>query len=163
MLGIGKAEQDDQMLDETAAKRRLLESEVEETEELRQKRLVCADDDPVPPGGQRLFMLTRLRARAQAKAAKEDTIRKDVADILKPFHCELCSKQYKMASEYEAHLSSYDHNHKKVLRGRKGGRVGREAEAEDRDGGGCRGRRAGRVAAGNGDGWGGSPREASGT
>ena len=90
MLGVGKAEQDTEMLDETAARRRLLESELEETEELRLRR--------------------------EAKAAKEESIRRDVTDILRPFFCEICQKQYKMASEFEAHLSSYDHHHKKVRR-----------------------------------------------
>ncbi|KAK6911710.1 LOW QUALITY PROTEIN: G-patch domain, partial [Dillenia turbinata] len=27
--------------------------------------------------------------------------------------CDLCNKQYKLAMEFEAHLSSYDHNHRK--------------------------------------------------
>ena len=39
-----------------------------------------------------------------------------MAGILRPFYCELCAKQYKMASEFEAHLGSYDHHHKKRLR-----------------------------------------------
>ena len=52
----------------------------------------------------------------QAKAAKEESIRQDVAGILRPFYCELCAKQYKKASEFEAHLGSYDHHHKKRLR-----------------------------------------------
>ncbi|KAJ4976795.1 hypothetical protein NE237_001901 [Protea cynaroides] len=32
---------------------------------------------------------------------------------LKVFYCDLCNKQYKLAMEFEAHLSSYDHNHRK--------------------------------------------------
>jgi len=31
----------------------------------------------------------------------------------KEFYCKLCNKQYTKIMEYEAHLSSYDHNHKK--------------------------------------------------
>lgn len=30
------------------------------------------------------------------------------------FYCALCDKQYERISDYEVHLSSYDHNHKKV-------------------------------------------------
>jgi hypothetical protein len=40
MLGVGKAAEDTAVLDETAARRRQLESELEETDELRQKRQV---------------------------------------------------------------------------------------------------------------------------
>ncbi|KAF8428522.1 c2h2 finger domain-containing protein [Tirmania nivea] len=33
----------------------------------------------------------------------------------KAFYCELCSKGYSRVNEYDAHLSSYDHSHKKRL------------------------------------------------
>lgn len=33
---------------------------------------------------------------------------------LQVFRCELCDKQYNLVAEYNVHLSSYDHNHKKV-------------------------------------------------
>ncbi|KAI5794437.1 hypothetical protein DFH27DRAFT_627597 [Peziza echinospora] len=33
----------------------------------------------------------------------------------KPFFCDLCSKGYSRVNEYDAHLSSYDHSHKKRL------------------------------------------------
>jgi hypothetical protein len=36
-----------------------------------------------------------------------------VAEMTKNFYCELCDKQYTRIAEYETHLSSYDHNHKK--------------------------------------------------
>jgi len=56
MLGVGKAEQDAAMLDETAAKRRQLDSEVVETEEIRQKRLVRRPL-PAPGPGVRLALI----------------------------------------------------------------------------------------------------------
>lgn len=31
------------------------------------------------------------------------------------FYCTMCSKQYVIVAEYEAHLSSYDHHHKKRM------------------------------------------------
>ncbi len=34
------------------------------------------------------------------------------------FYCQLCNKQYTLAMEYEAHLSSYDHNHKQRFQAR---------------------------------------------
>jgi len=41
-------------------------------------------------------------------------IQTSVKEICKVFFCELCNEQYKLAMEFEAHLSSYDHNHRKV-------------------------------------------------
>lgn len=32
------------------------------------------------------------------------------------FHCDVCSKQYTRIGEYENHMSSYDHHHRKRLR-----------------------------------------------
>jgi hypothetical protein len=44
---------------------------------------------------------------------REQRIQTDVKEIRKVFFCDLCSKQYKLAVEFEGHLSSYDHNHRK--------------------------------------------------
>jgi len=37
-------------------------------------------------------------------------------DALKAFYCSLCSKGYARATEFDAHQSSYDHQHKKRLK-----------------------------------------------
>lgn len=50
----------------------------------------------------------------QVAAERTTKIEAEVAAMRKTFLCELCNKQYKLAIEYEVHLSSYDHNHKKV-------------------------------------------------
>lgn len=50
----------------------------------------------------------------QVEAEREHKIQTEVKEIRKVFFCELCNKQYKLAVEFETHLSSYDHNHKKV-------------------------------------------------
>jgi len=50
----------------------------------------------------------------QVLAEREQKIQSDVKEIRKVFYCELCSKQYRTVMEFEGHLSSYDHNHKKV-------------------------------------------------
>lgn len=47
-------------------------------------------------------------------AEREQKIQTEVKEIRKVFFCDLCNKQYKLAMEFEAHLSSYDHNHRKV-------------------------------------------------
>ncbi|KAI3903882.1 hypothetical protein MKW92_023187 [Papaver armeniacum] len=86
-LGIGKQEQDDFFTAEENIQRKKLEIELEETEEHAKKREVVAE--------------------------REQKIQTEVKEIQKSFYCDLCSKQYKLAIEFEVHLSSYDHNHRK--------------------------------------------------
>lgn len=86
-LGIGKQEEDDYYTSEENIQRRKLEIEIEETEEQLKKREVMAE--------------------------REHKIQNEVKEIRKVFYCDLCNKQYKLAMEFEAHLSSYDHNHRK--------------------------------------------------
>lgn len=52
--------------------------------------------------------------KIQVLAEREQKIQTEVKEIRKVFYCDLCNKQYKLAMEFEAHLSSYDHNHRKV-------------------------------------------------
>ncbi|KAK1294459.1 putative WRKY transcription factor 42 [Acorus calamus] len=86
-LGVGKQEQDDFFTAEENIQRKKLEVEIKETEELVKKREVIAE--------------------------REQRIQSEVKEIKKVFFCELCNKQYKLAMEFEVHLSSYDHNHRK--------------------------------------------------
>ncbi|KAI3701854.1 hypothetical protein L6452_27259 [Arctium lappa] len=86
-LGVGKQEQDDFFTAEENIQRKKLDIELEETEEIAKKREVMAD--------------------------REQKIQTEVKEIRKVFYCELCNKQYKLAVEFEGHLSSYDHNHRK--------------------------------------------------
>ncbi|AED93588.1 unnamed protein product [Arabidopsis thaliana] len=86
-LGLGKQEEDDYFTAEENIQRKKLDIEIEETEEIAKKREVLAE--------------------------REQKIQSDVKEIRKVFYCELCSKQYRTVMEFEGHLSSYDHNHKK--------------------------------------------------
>ncbi|CAM6017658.1 unnamed protein product [Sphagnum compactum] len=86
-LGVGKQEQDDFYTAEENIQRKKLEVELEETEEQAKKR--------------------------EVEAEREHKIQSEVKEIHRVFYCELCNKQYKLAMEFETHLSSYDHNHKK--------------------------------------------------
>ncbi|XP_018471047.1 uncharacterized protein LOC108842575 [Raphanus sativus] len=86
-LGLGKQEEDDYFTAEENIQRRKLDIEIEETEEIAKKR--------------------------EVQAERELKIESDVKEIRKTFYCELCSKQYRTVMEFEGHLSSYDHNHKK--------------------------------------------------
>eukprot|EP00261_Vitis_vinifera_P039526 XP_019080769.1 PREDICTED: G patch domain-containing protein 8 isoform X2 [Vitis vinifera] len=86
-LGVGKQEEDDFFTAEENIQRKKLDVELEETEEHAKKREVVAE--------------------------REQKIQTEVKEIRKVFYCELCNKQYKLAMEFEVHLSSYDHNHRK--------------------------------------------------
>ncbi|CAI8588301.1 unnamed protein product [Vicia faba] len=53
--------------------------------------------------------------KIQVLAEHEKKIQTEVKEIWKVFYCELCNKQYKLVMEFEAHLSSYDHNNRKEM------------------------------------------------
>ncbi|GLT38569.1 hypothetical protein SLA2020_128110 [Shorea laevis] len=114
-LGIGKQEEDDFFTAEENIQRKKLDVEVEETEELVKKREVLAE--------------------------REQKIQSEVKEIRKVFYCDLCNKQYKLAMEFEAHLSSYDHNHRKRFKemrdmhgsGSRDDRQRREQQRQERE------------------------------
>ncbi|CAG8450506.1 788_t:CDS:2 [Ambispora gerdemannii] len=94
-LGVGKQEEEDYYHVTTTAKRKALDSEkiAEETEVERMKR--------------------------ENKVMKQESIKKELETINSAFYCSLCDKQYTKISEYETHLSSYDHNHRKRFKDMK--------------------------------------------
>ncbi|KAI8531817.1 hypothetical protein RHMOL_Rhmol11G0165600 [Rhododendron molle] len=111
-LGIGKQEEDDYFTAEENIQRRKLDIELEETEEIAKKREVlrisCSFYYLVASTACFLHIM-----KIQVIAEREQKIQTEVKEIRKVFFCELCNKQYKLAVEFEAHLSSYDHNHRK--------------------------------------------------
>ncbi|KAJ3043670.1 hypothetical protein HDV00_004443 [Rhizophlyctis rosea] len=88
-LGVGKSEELDTYHVESTAKRKALDSErlLEETDEQRMDR--------------------------ETKVARVEAIKDEIKTVTAAFYCALCDKQYSKISEYEAHLSSYDHHHRK--------------------------------------------------
>lgn len=88
-LGIGKAEEEMEYHTSSTAQRRALDSEkqLQETEEERRQR--------------------------ELSTLKKEEVKSDIKETLRAFYCELCDKQYSKISEYEQHLQSYDHHHKK--------------------------------------------------
>ncbi|RKP26608.1 hypothetical protein SYNPS1DRAFT_13953, partial [Syncephalis pseudoplumigaleata] len=54
------------------------------------------------------------RMERELRVEKQQEIRRELSEVTSVFHCELCDKRYQKVSEWENHLSSYDHNHKKV-------------------------------------------------
>nr|CAB3486403.1 unnamed protein product [Digitaria exilis] len=115
-LGVGKQEEDDFFTSEENVQRKKLNIELEETEEHIKKREVIAE--------------------------REHKIRSEVQEIQKVFFCSLCNKQYKLAHEFESHLSSYDHNHRKRFKemremqsssGNRDDRQKREQQREEKE------------------------------
>ncbi|KAG0249278.1 hypothetical protein DFQ27_000243, partial [Actinomortierella ambigua] len=88
-LGIGKKEEDDRYTESAAARRRALEVEMQAKETAEEK------------------------VRREIKVKKRDEIKAELAQVKAAFYCALCDKQYERISEYEGHLNSYDHHHKK--------------------------------------------------
>lgn len=88
-LGVGKAEEYSSTHVSTTAKRKALDSEkqLEETEIQKMER--------------------------EYQVEKKQAIAQELKEVKRAFYCELCDKQYKNISEYEQHLQSYDHHHKK--------------------------------------------------
>ncbi|KAF7805021.1 G patch domain-containing protein 8 [Senna tora] len=123
-LGVGKQEEDDFFTAEENIQRRKLDVELEETEENARKR-----EDGHVIGNHQLWKVLRISCsfyylvassacfvhimKIQVLAEREQKIQTEVKEIRKVFYCDLCNKQYKLAMEFEAHLSSYDHNHRK--------------------------------------------------
>uniref|UniRef100_F6I4I1 G-patch domain-containing protein n=1 Tax=Vitis vinifera TaxID=29760 RepID=F6I4I1_VITVI len=111
-LGVGKQEEDDFFTAEENIQRKKLDVELEETEEHAKKREKAAYSIYV-------CLLTGMVFHKGTStlegvvAEREQKIQTEVKEIRKVFYCELCNKQYKLAMEFEVHLSSYDHNHRK--------------------------------------------------
>jgi len=108
-MGVGKKEQGEEVA-ESATKRRALETEKEETEEQKKRKLVCGC------GGRcsALFLWTDRVSTKQDHHLEKEKIKEDVTEMNKVFYCDVCNKQYTQALQYDQHLSSYDHHHKKV-------------------------------------------------
>ncbi|CAN0897306.1 G patch domain-containing protein 8 [Linum grandiflorum] len=113
-LGLGKQEEDDYFTAEENIQRKKLDIEVEETEENVKKREVCVIKHKL-----RFCLLSVPQSNGRVQriryiiAEREQKIQTEVQEIRKVFYCDLCKKQYKLAMEFEVHLSSYDHNHRK--------------------------------------------------
>ncbi|KAM9456733.1 G patch domain-containing protein 8 isoform 2-T3 [Clarias gariepinus] len=90
VMGMGRMEMELDYAEDATEKRRVLEVEKEDTEELRQKYKDFAE--------------------------KEKAIAKALEDLRANFYCELCDKQYQKHQEFDNHINSYDHAHKQRLK-----------------------------------------------
>ncbi|KAI9280458.1 G-patch domain-containing protein [Sporodiniella umbellata] len=94
-LGLGKAYEYEETHTSSTAKRKALDSEkqLEETEVQKVER--------------------------EHRVEKKQAIRKELEQVKRVFYCELCDKQYSNILEYDQHLQSYDHHHKKRFKDMK--------------------------------------------
>ncbi|KAI9316064.1 G-patch domain-containing protein [Dichotomocladium elegans] len=95
VIGVGKAQEEETYHVSSTAKRKALGSEkqLEETAE--------------------------ERANREIKVEKQQMIAQELKEVKRVFYCELCDKQYNKVAEYEQHLQSYDHHHKKRFKDMK--------------------------------------------
>ncbi|KAI7895886.1 uncharacterized protein EV154DRAFT_494071 [Mucor mucedo] len=94
-LGVGKAREFDTNHIESTSKRKALDSEKQ------------MDESEIQ------------RTEREYRAEKKQAIEKELQQVKRVFYCELCDKQYKKVSEYDQHLQSYDHHHKKRFKDMK--------------------------------------------
>ncbi|XP_067869336.1 G patch domain-containing protein 8 isoform X3 [Heterodontus francisci] len=92
--------------DDATERRRVMEVEKQDTEELRQKYKDYAE--------------------------KEKAIAKALEDLRANFYCELCDKQYQKHHEFDNHINSYDHAHKQRLKDLKQREFARNVSSRSR-------------------------------
>ncbi|XP_054720533.1 serine-rich adhesin for platelets-like [Uloborus diversus] len=99
IMGFGRWEMEMDYAEETTEKRRVLETEKEDTVELQQKY--------------------------KAVQEKEKAVQEGLASLKANFFCDLCEKQYYKYHEFDNHINSYDHAHKQRLKDLKQREFGR--------------------------------------
>ncbi|XP_068434280.1 G patch domain-containing protein 8 isoform X1 [Clinocottus analis] len=109
VMGMGRMEMELDYAEDATEKRRVLEVEKEDTEELRQKY--------------------------KDQVEKEKAIAKALEDLRANFYCELCDKQYTKHQEFDNHINSYDHAHKQRLKELKQREFARNVSSRTRKGG----------------------------
>ncbi|KAK5884592.1 hypothetical protein CesoFtcFv8_018395 [Champsocephalus esox] len=109
VMGMGRMEMELDYAEDATEKRRVLEVEKEDTEELRQKY--------------------------KDQVEKEKAIAKALEDLRANFYCELCEKQYTKHQEFDNHINSYDHAHKQRLKELKQREFARNVSSRSRKGG----------------------------
>ncbi|XP_046846974.1 G patch domain-containing protein 8-like [Xenia sp. Carnegie-2017] len=105
-LCLGRLTMELDHANEASNKRRILEAEKEETDELKMKY--------------------------QKTQEKEKTIEESLKNLKESFYCELCDKQYFKYKEYDNHVNSYDHAHRQRLKDLKGREFARNSHQNRR-------------------------------
>jgi len=87
-LGLGKLEQDSELVALTVGQRRDLDSERQAKESAEQRKL------------------------REERVALQADLQQEISATLRPFYCQLCDKQFKTVIQYDEHTNSYAHHHK---------------------------------------------------
>ncbi|KAF9283065.1 G patch domain-containing protein 8 [Mortierella alpina] len=95
VLGVGKQAVDIWYAEASTAKRKTLEAERQAEETVEEK------------------------AKRELQVRQQQAVSAELEMVKSAFYCTLCDKQYERISDYEVHLSSYDHNHKKRFKDMK--------------------------------------------
>ncbi|KAJ3010606.1 hypothetical protein HKX48_007316 [Thoreauomyces humboldtii] len=88
LMGLGKYEELDTYHTESTKTRKTTESERQDGETVDEK------------------------VERETKVQRNEAILSEIRTVTSAFYCRLCDKQYSKISEYETHLSSYDHGHR---------------------------------------------------
>ncbi|CAK5279978.1 unnamed protein product [Mycena citricolor] len=104
LTGLGKFNQDVQMIETTVSQRRGLDSErmIKETEEQRRAREVY----------HHMRALDYPLIMSQDSVVRQSTLDHQLTSVIKAFYCDLCEKQFKTVVAYTEHTNSYAHHHK---------------------------------------------------
>ncbi|KAF8273775.1 hypothetical protein EI94DRAFT_1714898 [Lactarius quietus] len=107
--GLGKTSQDFRMIETTVSQRRELDSERQrnETEEQRRVREVRITDTSF------ILLVTHYYYSAtQGSVARRAALQTEISEVLRPFYCTVCDKQFQNVAQYDEHTNSYAHHHK---------------------------------------------------
>ncbi|KAI0271517.1 hypothetical protein BC834DRAFT_922277 [Gloeopeniophorella convolvens] len=107
--GLGKTNQDFRMIETTVSQRRELDSERQrnETEEQRRAR--------------------------EGNVARRVALQSEIQEVLRPFYCDVCDKQFQNVAQYDEHTNSYAHHHKIRFRDMQNAQRAKQNTPEEQD------------------------------
>ncbi|KAI0005491.1 hypothetical protein BJV74DRAFT_229320 [Russula compacta] len=107
--GLGKTNQDFRMIETTVSQRRELDSERQrnETEEQRKAR--------------------------EGDVARRAAVQTEISEVLRPFYCTVCDKQFQNVAQYDEHTNSYAHHHKIRFRDMQNTQRAKQNTREEQD------------------------------
>ncbi|KAH9996557.1 hypothetical protein BJV77DRAFT_1059376 [Russula vinacea] len=109
--GLGKTSQDFRIIETTVSQRRELDSERQrnETEEQRKAR------------------------EASGNVARRAALQTEISEVLRPFYCTVCDKQFQNVAQYDEHTNSYAHHHKIRFRDMQNTQRAKQNTPEEQD------------------------------
>ncbi|KAI0307593.1 hypothetical protein B0F90DRAFT_30979 [Multifurca ochricompacta] len=107
--GLGKTSQDFRMIETTVSQRRGLDSERQRNETNEQRK---------------------VREGDVARRVARET---EITEVLRPFYCTVCDKQFKNVAQYDEHTNSYAHHHKIRFRDMQNTQRAKQNTPEDHD------------------------------